>query len=61
MRILHDPAANLTTCSTNFNGIDPGINLMDREGHTALHLASLNGHEEVIKYLCANGADLEAW
>ena len=37
------------------------INIADNDEHTALHLACINGHLEVVKYLCAHGADLEAW
>jgi len=52
---------NLTTCNAVLIGIDPGLHKVDKEGHTALHLACLKGHEEVVKYLCVNSADLEAW
>ena len=37
------------------------LNATDNDGHTALHLACLNGHLPVIKHLCAINADLEAW
>ena len=30
------------------------------KGYSPLHLAAMNGHEPVIKYLIANGADLNA-
>ena len=31
------------------------------KGYTSLHLAAMNGHEQVVKYLIANGADLDAF
>ena len=34
---------------------------MDHDGHTAFHLACLNGHFPVVDYLCKCGTDLEAW
>ena len=37
------------------------LNIADYDGHTALHLACLNGHFQVVSYLCNCGADLEAW
>ena len=37
------------------------INVVDNEGHTAFHLACLNGHFPVVDYLCTCGADLEIW
>ena len=37
------------------------LNIADCDGHTALHLACLNGHFQVVSYLCMCGADLEAW
>ena len=37
------------------------LNTAGCDGHTALHLACLNGHFQVVNYLCTCGADLEAW
>ena len=37
------------------------LNIADSDGHTALHLACLNGRFPVVSYLCTCGADLEAW
>ena len=37
------------------------INIVDSGGHTAFHLACLNGHFPVVDYLCTCGANLEAW
>ena len=37
------------------------LNIADCDGHTALHLACLNGRFQVVSYLCTCGADLEAW
>jgi len=31
------------------------------KGYTPLHLAAMNGHEQVVKYLTVNGADLDAF
>lgn len=35
------------------------INLQKDDGYVALHLASLNGHKELIECLIKNKADLE--
>ena len=37
------------------------INIVDKKGCTAFHLACLNGHFSVVDYLCSCGANLEAW
>ena len=37
------------------------LNIADSDGHTALHLACLNGHFSVVSYPCTCDADLEAW
>ena len=36
-------------------------NIADNDDHTALHLACIHGHLEVVKYLCKHDAYLEAW
>ena len=63
---LHLPSVNID----NTDGDDDGdgdesksdtLNIADCAGHTALHLACLNGHLQVVNYLCACGTDLEAW
>jgi len=61
VKILQDPVGNLMLCNAGIDDCQPGLNVMDKEGHTALHLACLNGCEAVVKYLCACNADLEAW
>ena len=38
-------------------GVNP--NAIDDDGETALHIAAINGHVEVVKMLLAAGADLE--
>jgi len=43
---------NSTACNADLFGSNPGLDKMDKENHTVLHLACLNGHEEVAKYLC---------
>ena len=61
VKVLHDPSGSVTICVTETVGPNSGLNIMDKEGHTALHLACLNGHDTVVKYLCASSADMEAW
>lgn len=34
------------------------LNLTDNEGHTVIHLATANGHVELIDYLLSKGAKL---
>ena len=57
MKICHAPDEinNQITCHSS------DLNATDKDGHTALHLACLNGHLPVVKHLCAINADLEAW
>lgn len=38
------------------NGVD--VNARDIFGYTALMLASINGHFEIVKYLVEHGADV---
>jgi len=61
VKVLQDPVGNLVLSDNGIDDLEPGLNVMDKEGHTALHLACLNGHETVVKYLCACNTDLEAW
>ena len=61
VKVLHDPGRNVMTCNSETDGPNSGLNIADKDGHTALHLACLNGHEDVVKYLCACSADIEAW
>ena len=56
VKILHSPGeVNKIICYSS------DLNVTDKDGHTALHLACLNGHLPVVKHLCAINADLEAW
>ena len=57
VKALHVPCAQLD----NTDGNESDINVVDNDGHTAHHLACLNGHFPVVNYLCTCGADLEAW
>ena len=59
MKALHVPGAKVDSVDGNDQEID--LNIVDNEGHTALHLACLNGHFPVVDYLCTCGTDLEAW
>ena len=43
------------------NIVSYDLNLLDKDGHAALHLACLNGHLSVVDYLCSSGADREKW
>ena len=36
------------------------LNAADNNDRTALHLACLNGHFQIVSYLCSSGANLEA-
>ena len=36
------------------------LNAADDDDRTALHLACLNGHFQIVTYLCISGANLEA-
>ena len=48
--------------NTDGNEADSNIlNTADNDGHTALHLACLNGHFQVVSYLYTCGANLETW
>ena len=56
VKIFHAPDEfNKATCYSS------DLNATDKDGHTALHLACLNGHLPVAKHLCAINADLEGW
>ena len=61
VKVLHDPDGNMMMCSSDTDGPNSGLNIVDKDGYTALHLACLNGHDSVVKYLCTCNADLEAW
>ena len=61
VKVLHDPTGNMPIGNSDTDGPNSSLNKMDKRGHTALHLACLNSHDTVVKYLCASGADLEAW
>ena len=58
VKALHVPGA---VDSTDGNEQEFDLNVVDLDGHTALHLACLNGHFPVVDYLCTCGTDLEAW
>ncbi|KAG1371112.1 putative ankyrin repeat-containing protein P16F5.05c [Cocos nucifera] len=36
------------------------LNSKDSQGRTALHMASANGHLDIVEYLISNGADINA-
>ncbi|XP_008782015.2 ankyrin repeat domain-containing protein 2A [Phoenix dactylifera] len=36
------------------------LNSKDSQGRTALHMASANGHLDIVEYLISNGADVNA-
>ena len=57
VKALHVPGAQ----TDNTDGNESDINVVDNDGHAAIHLACLNGHFPVVNYLCTRGADLEAW
>lgn len=54
---LHLPGGK----TDNTDGNQSNINIVDNDGHTAFHLACLNGHLPIVDYLCTCGANLEAW
>ena len=62
MKALHYPDSAIKLDIDDTDGhVDYNLNLVDNDGYTALHLASLNGHLQVVNYLCTSGAELEAW
>ena len=66
MKELHLPSVKVdnTDGDDDGDGVDfksDTLKIADCDGYTALHLACQNGHLQVVNYLCACGADLEAW
>jgi len=57
VKALHVPGTNID----DTDGNESDLNVVDNDGHTAFHLACLNGHFPVVDYLCKCGTDLEAW
>ena len=61
VKALHVPNSKVDTTDGNEQETEFDLNATDNNGHTALHLACLNGHFPVVDYLCRCGIDLEAW
>ena len=63
VKALHVPGAKVDSVDGNEQEQEheSDLNVVDHDGHTAFHLACLNGHFPVVDYLCTCGTDLEAW
>ena len=61
MKALHCLESATVDMDSTDGHVDSDLNLVDNDGYTALHLACLNGHLQVVNYLCTSGTELEAW